>query len=534
MSQPISLKLLLALGMKLKKIIEKEDKFLTFPLSLGFSYRYLEFMQDPSRTTLSAQEQLNNKADFARQLNIIPADSNLFSHDASQLLWDNFSHVLKFCSFPESSLTPEEEQKLNRAEDFLTDNQISSDGMVVPVNSGEVTRYYQYKTLYEEIERMYLDATGNPVREKELLELKNKAEQDWINLGFKRQVEYYQELRNQLEIKKYSNLYGQSCLNELKISEISDLNGQGIGFYTTFFSPSDAFDPNLAWTQITLTKQEIDAFSNEAPQELKSLLNNDQGDADIESVVLEYNNIVIIRPWFKHEFFQSRTWKMSDNTVVSDGAVPRQGKIPAYITSMLVARNVRINRRKRSPQQTNTTTKVPFDQILVKQELQFNKKLLLDQAAQIHPTVQPARMESIATFASSPQVASLQATRLQSVAQVNRGAVPKATMAYVQPAKTSFVQTHSLVTAQAIEASHIEASHIAPSKQLLDRQNFYAHAKYQGLTIEAIRRPLPTQPLPEDKTEIVTETLNLDGVIVLALVCKRVPMSPNPDLGLSW
>ena len=62
----------LALATKLKMLFEKGDRFLTFPLGLGFTYKYLNFMKDPSASGLTLQEQLNNKADFARLLNIIP------------------------------------------------------------------------------------------------------------------------------------------------------------------------------------------------------------------------------------------------------------------------------------------------------------------------------------------------------------------------------------------------------------------------------------------------------------------------------
>jgi hypothetical protein len=73
--------------------LRKEDKFLTFPLGLGFPYRYLNFMKDPSVSGLTLQEHLDNKGDFARLLNIIPNDSVTFSADASRLLWDELIDV---------------------------------------------------------------------------------------------------------------------------------------------------------------------------------------------------------------------------------------------------------------------------------------------------------------------------------------------------------------------------------------------------------------------------------------------------------
>ena len=49
----------LALANKMQMIFEKEDKFLTYPLGVGFDYLYLSFMKEPSASGLTLQEQLN-------------------------------------------------------------------------------------------------------------------------------------------------------------------------------------------------------------------------------------------------------------------------------------------------------------------------------------------------------------------------------------------------------------------------------------------------------------------------------------------
>ena len=157
MAQAIAAAASLALAVKLKKMFEKPDKFLTFPTGLGYSYEYLDFMGDPYKSTLSAQEQLNFKADFARQMNLIPEDKPAFVPDASTFLWDEIETILNDSIFAKSALTPQEELQLAEAMDFLTDDRTSDDGSVIPVNSPQVTEYYKYKTLCEEAERTYLD-----------------------------------------------------------------------------------------------------------------------------------------------------------------------------------------------------------------------------------------------------------------------------------------------------------------------------------------------------------------------------------------
>lgn len=541
MAQAIAAAASLALAVKLKMIFkemfEKEDKYLAFPnlAGLGFSYSYLEFMKDPSRTSLSAQEQLNFMADFSRQLNFIPEDKLAYVPDSSRFLWDEVRKILTDSIFAESALTPDEERQLTEAMDFLTDDQIDTEGNRIPVNSPQVSRYYEYKTIAEEAERIYLDeklsvkfAEGpdaqqlkekwDAYREKQLKEAWDKAEEDWINLGFKRQVEEYSALKNSLELRKYLNIYRQGYLNELAISEIFDLNGRGIGFYTTFFSPSDAFDKQIPWTSITLTKSEIVGLVKEAPPELKNIFGADQGDVDIEAISFEYNNIVILRPWFKPEFFKSRYWKLPDDRVISNGQVPRDGILPAFITSMIVARNVRITRRKEVAQQPVVlplVSKVPIQnyQVIEKPEPapipvveRFDTKRMV------------LARSTLAERSSFTRVSAASATP---VAAISRGSI--------RVPKRLATDTFEPVADDKIKEGYLQ---IRP---------FYKAAKYEGTTIKTPHRydlifanlkdDLRLQP---ENSQLVTETINFDGVSVLALVCKRIPKSPDPDASLQW
>jgi hypothetical protein len=552
MTQALDSRILLALAVKLKKIFEQNDKFLSFAPGLGFSYDYLEFMEDPTKTSLSAAEQLNFKGDFARLMNIVPQDSAVFSQDASQFLWDSFRQVLINCEFPSSGLTPDEEQQLAQAQDYLTDDRVTEDNLVIPVNSPAVTRYYEYKTAYEEAERTYLDeqftvqyATGEEgerlrqqwetSRKHTLLVRKTQAEQDWLNLGFKRQVEAAQALKNKLEIKKYLNLYSEACLDELEISEIADLNGQGVGFYTTFFSPSDAFDPDLAWTSIHLTRTEIEALIQSAPPELKSRFDTGVPDPELESISLEYNDVVVIRPWFKQEFFQSRFWRLEGNAVVSDGQVPRQGKIPAYITSLIVARNVQIRRRTKPGQASgNTTQKVsPGDLVRLTAVTPLPRPVLDSLPSRVTlrpiPPVSPpvgGHPGVKATIAKSVQAMPLHAqpglVRTMGRTNIQTSSLPVAPIT----AKTSFVRP----------ASTLQSAVVAQTAVRSIPQQMYAQLKYEGLTIRTPRSNFdpPAAPPATSNPAVTTETLNLDGVSVLALVCKRLPKAPDPDLSLPW
>lgn len=548
MTEAIAATASLALAVKLKmifyEVFEKDDKYLAFPnlSSLGFSYSYLEFMKDPAKTSLNAQEQLNFMADFARQMNFIPEDKSVFAPDASSFLWDEVKEILTDSIFAESALTPDEERQLAEAIDYLTDDQIDAYGNRIPVNSPQVSKYYEYETIAEEAERIYLDeklsvefaegadaqqlkAEWDAYREKQLKDAWDKAEADWINLGFKRQVKEYIALRNSLELRKYVNLYRQAYLNDLAISEIFDLDGHGIGFYTTFFSPSDAFDKQLPWTSITLTKSEIVSLLKEAPPELKTTFGVDQGEVDIEAISLEYNNVVIIRPWFKPEFFSSSYWKLPDATVISNGQVPREGILPSFITSIIVARNVRITRRKEMAQQPvilPILSKVPIQKLMLsatpveKVELVLPPDTIVAERRLLFDNKPALVMRTHAAQAMSTPAA--------------RSSFVRSSVASIDDAQSNVVST-GIVSSAAV---------VRNAEPQFKNQLFYKTAKYEGLTIKAQRGRI-IYPKPGDdprqqlqNSQLVTEAIDLDGVSVLALVCKRLPKSPNPDTSLQW
>lgn len=538
MAQAIAAAVSLALAVKLKKIMEQEDRFLSFPRGLGFSYAYLEFMQDPARTSLSPQEQLNFRADFARLMNLIPEDSPNFIPDGSRFLWEDLRQVLIDSVFARSTLTDEEEHRLAAAIDFLTDEQVDDTGFSVPINSAAVNRYYEYKTHHEEAVRIFLDeklsvdfAEGpdaqwlreqwQAYRQKQLVEACEKAERDWVTLGFKHQVEECMALQNSLELRKYLNRYRQAYLSDLDLSEIADLNGQGVGFFTTFFSPLNVFDRQVPWTRITLTRAEMEGLIREAPPELVALFGNQRGDPGLEAVSLEYNNVMVLRPWFKPEFFGSRCWKLPDDRMLSDGRIPGRGLLPAYVNSMIVARNVQVVRRRESLRDALVLpllSKVPLRQV------KFSG-------------VPVARVQSVGPgrLPVGPTTLSRSATLKTNLL---RTAMTRSEVAVAEPAPPSFTRVASLAARK--RAVTAERNPALSAKATAQQQ--YAAAKLDGL---AIRSPLLRRGrlpvllnadarLAKTGKDLVTEAVNLDGVSVLALVCKRLPKCPDPDDGLQW
>ncbi|UVI32988.1 hypothetical protein [Paenibacillus spongiae] len=466
-------KISLALAVKLKKIYDREDQFLSFPMGLTYSYRSLDFMKEQS--DLSALERLHYMADFARMINYIPSDREPHFSPSGSFLWNEMKDILINAEFANSTLSPEEVKQLAEAIDFLTDEQIKPDGTKTTVPSDKVKVYTTYKIAYEEANEAYLaekltveNATGDEGkrlknfwesgREQQLRNIKDQAMQNWINLGLKNEVESNQMMRNILEVKKYPVLYRQDYLNDIDLSEVPDAEARGIPFCATFFNPRDAFDLNQPWIQVPLIKDEIDSLIQQAPIELKGIFSSDQSNEDIESMSLEYKYVGVKRSWFRPEFFQSRLWKMPDESVISDGGIPRQGRIPAYITGLLVVRNITVTKKKASAAKANI---LPILNIVPVQKLNLTRE-----------PVHFFRIENHRPWAVETM---MQPVRIRDF----------------KPAMEAMTVSNPIL----------------------------------GLPLLAV---FPINP-PDTAPETVIETFNFNGVVVVAFVCQRVPKSPDPD-----
>ncbi|WP_437631124.1 hypothetical protein [Sorangium sp. So ce854] len=527
----------LALANKLRMLFEREDKFLTYPLGIGFDYRYLSFMKDPMVSGLSLQEQLNNKVDFARLMNIIPDDRASYSPDSARLLWSAMKKVLQGAYYASSGLTDAENQRLEDAIAFLTDER-TQDGMTVRVSSEAVSKYYAYKTVYDATSATYLDemitaeSTTGPDgerlraewtdrREKQLRDARDKALQDWMTLGYKLQVENYQAIQRQLEPRKFLHLEGQGYLSDIELSEILDVSGSPIGSCTTFFSPNDVFDKTTAWARISLTKTEIDTLVQNASADIKVLFGAGHGaDDGIVAITLEYNNIPIMRPWFRPEFFESRCWKLTDHSVVSNGAAPRQGTIPAYVTSILAVRNLVVTRKKSAAQQPIALSILGSTAL---RDIKFRSAVELDtnQLNAERLALGASLVNSSNLFKAQPASDRSLINKMQLTVKPE---VLKPTPAAWAPVKPITMDGRSVL----LDA----VAKVQPSQ----RQGFI-YAKYLGTTIESPRLQIPPKPheVPPAYTEgLVSEHYELPGVAVMAYLCKRVPKAPNPDPGLKW
>ncbi len=572
MAQAIPASASLALAVKLKRMFEEDDEFLTFPVGLGFPEGYFDFVKPAGESPLSAAEQSINRADFARQMNLIPDDRALFSPDGGTFLWSRLRDLLRNCEFATSALSAAEERRLAEAIDYLTDDEIDDDGLAITVMSPQVRRYYEYKTQYDAADGAYLDeklsvdfATGpegerlraiwEQKRKSELLAVRERAMTEWINLGFKNQVEQHQAVQAALEVRKYLETYRQAYLNEMAISEVGDVAAQGLPYLNTFFSPVDVFDPGQPWASITLTRSEMTGLINEAPADLRGIFGGVvEVDPDLEAVSLEYTRVVVIRPWYRPEFFASRHWRLRDGGVISDGRVPRSGNLPGFITNVVVARNVTLARKAGSqPDASPADRPIPLQIFVPTEAIRPRAAVVRDHRSGSTVRVRDHRSAAAAEVLNRPTravevtaepTATLTAVRARpafaaalmarpaTFAQIEGTPAAPTPAAPVVQGRSSFVFPAELARLEAVPAATA-----APEAELRS----YGELKLRGLTIHSridtlvpVVRAEPDPRMDAGAAGVVRETVSLAGFSVLAMICRRLPLSPDPDERLDW
>ena len=599
-----------ALAAKMLKIFPpSEDAYLAFPTTgAAFSKAELAIFQRPGESAEDVTLRSHHKAQFARLMNQVPVDGLRWDAE-DRLLWDEYKKVLDQAEMATSVLTAAERTSLAAARNYLTDTVTTEDGETT-VYSAAVTAYYQYKEAAEEVERTWLDekltaelsedpgvkAAWEAGRRQALEAALAKANQAWAALGHRAEVEKAQATVASLGGKD-PQVRRQALVADYGLCTEPDLAANDpVGVLSTFYSPSDVFTPTATWNTLHLTGDEVESLLADAPAELKALVTSTAD--DIRALTVEYTSITVMRPWFDPAFLAMRSWRMPDGSVVSNGSVPRQGRIPAYISSVVVARKVTIERTVPAGQPSVPAT--GSRPVLKNLGVLAQSLRGVDQQWRVQPAAGPAQdvVVKAEVVQPTPTVAQLRAastkvgpldnpvvaakvqgttvTRLKSV--VTGPSLVGMPFAHAAPPATAAIGLMS-VDAQATPPPSATRAAAAPVDSvvkavtgILRGRGVHGASPVQTAPPPPVTAPPvqwpgsggwgapgsgspgsggwgspgtstpPTAPPPPPgvpagpppTTTEVVEEVDLDGVIVLAYKVRRVPLAPNPDPTLPW
>ena len=512
----------LALMTKLKIIFEKDDIFLSFPVTMaGLSYT-------PEQLTFVPMVQdMPHFLEFSELTNALPTGA-LFqpSLDDSSLLGSEYLKILKSAQLAQGALTAQQNTDLQQARAFL----YAQDPDGLPTPSASVIAYQQYQQAWFKATQNYkaaqttaqmstdpqVQAQWQNTDEPQLRAQVDAAQNDWVIKGFKAQVEQAMQVEQRCAAQSPSLVFSDwlsQCNADLASFTDPSTNQS---FLPTIFSPHDVLE-QAVWPNLSITGAEIPNLVSQAPAELTKVVGTTSGSSIVDSVTFEYCSVSLTRTWFRPDVFWSQFWRFPDSaTQLSDGNVPAQGEWPAYITAVIFARNVAVTMHNNAQAATQ-----PMHPILMHPIFMI--------ATQVTPAAQPAPVPHPApALFPHPMV------------MMAHPAAQPAPAPHAAPAPPL---AHPTVMMAHPAAQPAPAPHAAPAPPLAHATvmaiNPAAFARLNASTfasVPATAQPASAAPGPGAAPAGASQQPppGPAQVTILAFICKRLPKCPNPDPTLDW
>jgi hypothetical protein len=190
---------------------------------------------------------------------------------------------------------------------------------------------------------------------------------DWTNNGYKNEFEAIAAKIDQMsgrDLSLLKSLY-KDAFDKARLTGLAS----GSDFFYTGVAPS-GFATSKGWTRFTFTNSDYSFYSKQSNQKWGASTGLSLGffsiggsaggsrsefdaKADFSSFEFSFEicQVPILRPWFKSNFLTAKTWRFAQGNegfkskFLSDGNRPphTDSMMPAYPTSMIMIRNLRLN-----------------------------------------------------------------------------------------------------------------------------------------------------------------------------------------------
>ncbi len=338
-------------------------------------------------------------ADFAEFANEIPAITG-FWNPTGRKVFDEYWKVINQPVLPVSQMSQQEQEQLDRANQFLYKEEQYQDVMTgdivkVMVESLIYERYKLYKQKYEtaffEYQKAFKDfilRSDNPV-EVELWAqtepiLKNKlniAFREWQTFGLKSRVEEVQAFKENLERRGPNRLWEE---RRERYRSHTRSNFQGGTYQLTKYFPDKFWltGASSPWMNYSFNHNDVHKVDTSRKESygggagfsfgfwsVGGRMQRDTSDQYLKhetekfEVQFEIAKIPLRRTWLDAGVFSSRAWKFDSQVIpqteiLSDGGSPPKGTMVSFPTSLILVRNVKILTDMTSLTQTSSWSRI--------------------------------------------------------------------------------------------------------------------------------------------------------------------------------
>jgi hypothetical protein len=445
----------------------------------------------------STAEELAFESAWIRSVNFIPTAGVLLPNELTYL-WDGLAELkMQQVVIADGSASGPAADQIKAAEKLLYEDPSAEIRSFTVVHKA----YLALQDIHKEAVQIYrqrqleaLQSTEQAVRDfwTETAEPSYRAEIAaalfrWEEEGHKSEIESAKRvLVEAAESKPAAQWTRWMSQFASEIDTVSDLSL--IKFAPTSFSPP-GITAQSDWADATVDGSQYEQLVGNAPQDLKQRLYS--ADPGYVSVRFEFARLNVERAWFPRGAFESRIWKTSgDSPMFSDGGDPPKGKLPGYVTAVILVRNIQV--RKLAPPPHPSPPPKPFRRWpFLRAAGIFNVGGPIAQPA---PAEQPIAMPIIA-MARVHELPTVDPMEIH-LAVAERKAVPMRIERNFDALNTIRQRDHAL----------------------------------QQLMIQKVVPTIVAAQLPT----VTEQAIGGDDVCVLAFLWKGFGTSPNPDPALMW
>lgn len=353
----------------------REPPFISF-CSPGIAIDTLNF------GNLLTPEQVNACSDFSQLINSVPAP-NVLWQPTNKKIWEIYELAITDIKLPLSDLTEQELAVLQRAEAFLREEVTVTDPF-----TQETKKEVRPTAAYEAYEKLYaayaaqvkvyntarITAISDPspanvsnwVDNGPLYEINiRNAYSQWGSLGYRDYVTRANGIISSMMARGPYQYY-ERLRSNFQLGQKKDF--RGISFWPTFAYPPQILEPsfNQGWSTFTFTQDETHQYQSStsvsvggrggvsfglwslgASSSYSSQQSYSSSDTSNFSLSVDLIQVPLQRPWMTTWVFSSRGWQ-GGSTLGGDGSIcsggsPLSGIMPLLPTSMILARNLRVN-----------------------------------------------------------------------------------------------------------------------------------------------------------------------------------------------
>lgn len=278
-----------------------------------------------------------------------------------------------------------------------------------------------------------------------------------------------------------------------------------------------------AWDTVHLDRAALDELAAQAPPELAERLQT-SGEDPVISVSFEYASAQIHRQWLDERMFALRCWRFEDEgRLLSDGGHPPVGDCPSYVRAIVLARNVTVTMTappdaegEPAPEGGPLRFLVPLrSDLLATEALVRDHREVKDERYLVPLHAEALQVEPLHVEPVEPDPGVEVSTLNLSGRLLGRAAITPRISDAIRVETTMAVATDGIGG----RVSELLAAEAETSPDF-------------GL--EYVPIPTLPGPPPEPEPGVVTRSTPPGSLMLLALICRAIGRSPDPDPAFDW